>query len=320
MQAAAKKNYYEVLGVSEEASADEIKKAYRKLARKYHPDRNPGDAEAEERFKEVQEAYEVLSDEERRREYDRLRKDPFAGQGFGGFAGAGREGGARYYRAPDGTYVRVETTGAGPEADFIFSDSDFGGVGDIFSQFFGRSERGGRRRARGGRDIESVLRLSFEDALRGGPHEITLPNGETVRLNIPQGVRSGFKIRLKGKGEPGPDGRNGDLYVVFEVQPHPRFRREGDDLLVTERISAIEAMLGTERRITNAYGKTIKVKIPPGTQPGHTLRLRGQGVQTPKGTGDLLVTVEVTVPEHLSEEAREELKAWATKHGLYHQA
>ncbi len=315
MQAAAKKNYYEVLGVPEDASADEIKKAYRKLARQYHPDRNQGKPDAEERFKEIQEAYEVLSDEARRREYDQLRKDPFAGQGFGGFAGPGREGGARFYRTPDGTYVRVETTGAGPNADFIFNDSEFGG-GDLFSQFF--SERRGRRRARGGRDIESVLRLSFEDALRGGQREITLPNGETVRLKIPEGVRSGFKIRLKGKGEPGPDGHNGDLYVVFEVEPHPRFRREGDDLIVTERISAIEAMLGTERRITNAYGKTIKVRIPPGTQPGHTLRLRGQGVKTPKGAGDLLVTIEVTVPDLLSEEAREELKAWATKHGLYH--
>ncbi len=316
MQAAAKKNYYEVLGVPEDAPADEIKKAYRKLARQYHPDRNPGDPEAEERFKEIQEAYEVLGNEERRREYDRLRKDPFAGQGFGGFAGAGREGGARFYRTPDGTYVRVETAGAGPNADFIFNDSDFGGAGDLFSQFF--SERRGRRSPQRGRDVESVLRLSFEDALRGGQREITLPNGETVRLKVPEGVRSGFKIRLKGKGEPGPDGRHGDLYVIFEVAPHPRFRREGDNLIVTERISAVEAMLGTERRITNAYGKTIKVKIPPGTQPGHTLRLRGQGVKTPKGRGDLLVTVEVTVPEHLSEEAREELKAWATKHGLYH--
>lgn len=331
------KDYYRVLGVSEDASADEIKKAYRKLARQYHPDRNPDAPDAEERFKEIQQAYDVLGDPQRRAEYDRQRRDPFAGGGFEGFSGAGREGSARYYRAPDGTYVRVETSGSGPDADYIFGDEDgFGGIGDIFSRFFGergrpRSEPFGdpfaqrdpfarsrrqRRAASPGRDVEATLRLRFDEALEGGPREITLPGGENVRIDVPRGVRPGFKIRLRGRGQAGTDGQRGDLYITFEVEEHLRFRREGDDLHVTERINAVEAMLGTSHRIENAYGKNVRLKIPPGTQPGTVLRLRGQGVQTETGKGDLLVHIEVEVPRALDAEAQEALRSWAEAHGL----
>lgn len=315
------KNYYDILGVSETATDAEIKKAYRKLARTHHPDRNPDDPEAERRFKEVQEAYEVLRDPERRREYDRLRRNPFAGFGPG-------QGGEGFYRTPDGTYVRVDTGTSffdpedffGPGGASAFGDTAFGGpgLGDLFSQFFRGSAprsapRSARRRRPTGRDIETVLSLSFEDALRGGPRQLTLPSGKTVRLDIPKGVRSGFKIRLRGQGEGTPPG---DLYVVFEVADHPRFRRKGDDLYVTETLSAVEAMLGTERRLRGAYGNTLRLTVPPGSQPGQTLRLRGQGVKTDRGRGDLYVTLDVRVPEHLSPAARRELEAWARRHGL----
>lgn len=329
------KDYYSVLGVAEDASEKEIKKAYRKLAQQYHPDRNPDKPDAEERFKEVQQAYDVLGDAQRRAEYDRKRRDPFAGSSFGGFSGSGREGSTRIYRAPDGTYVRVETSGAGPgDADgFIFGDENgVGGLGDMFSQFFGEhrgtqgdpfsptdpftQSRQRRQTARPGRDIETTLRLRFDEALEGGRREITLPQGETVRIDVPKGVHSGFKIRLRGHGQAGSNGQRGDLYITFEVEDHPRFRREGDDLHVTERINAVEAMLGTSRRIENAYGKRVSLKVPPGTQPGTVLRLRGQGIVTDKKKGNLLVQIDVEVPRALSDEARQALRAWAEEHAL----
>lgn len=307
------KDYYDILGVDEDASAKDIKKAYRDLARKYHPDRNPDKPNAEERFKEIQEAYSVLSDKEKREEYDTRRR---FGGGFGrgaGGPGFGANGG-RQQRPPDGFDVRFEQGG----------DEGFGGFSDIFNSFFGG--RGGEARTRspfgqrtqsGGRDVETTLRISFDDALRGGKREVTLPDGETIRLDIPKGVRSGFKIRLRGRGKRGPRGERGDLYVTFEVADHPRFRRKGDDIYVTETVNAIEALLGTERSIPTPYGQRIKVTIPSGTQPGEKLRLRGQGVQTEDGrTGDLYVEVDVTIPENLSRSQRDTIRAAAQKANL----
>jgi molecular chaperone DnaJ/curved DNA-binding protein len=307
------KDYYDILGVDEDASAKEIKKAYRDLARKYHPDRNPDKPNAEERFKEIQEAYSVLSDEEKRDQYDAQRR-------FGGFGGQdfGQNGG----RAPGGGFdVRFEQGQPG---------EGFGGFGDIFNSFFGGGGGGGRggqksspfgqqqqRRRAKGNDVETTLRISFDDALRGGKREVTLPDGETIRIDIPKGVRSGFKIRLRGRGESGPRGERGDLYVTFKVGDHPRFRRKGDDIYVTESVNAIEAMLGTERRIPTPYGQRIKITIPAGTQPGEKLRLRGQGVQTSSGSpGDLYVEIDVTIPDNLSEAQRDALRAAAEKADL----
>lgn len=315
-------DHYATLGVDENATAKEIKKAYRALAQQYHPDRNAGDTAAEERFKEVQSAYDVLGDEEKRKAYDRQRRDPFMGQGgpggpFSGFGGGG--GGGQFYRAPDGTYVRVDATGAGPDADFIFNEG--GGLGDLFGSMFGGSFGGGRREGyprsgpQGGRDVDATMELSFDEALRGGPSQITVPSGDTLRITIPQGVRNGMKIKLKGRGDAGPTGERGDLFITFEVQDHPRFRREGDDLRVTERVSAVDALLGTEREIETPYGQRVKVRIPPGTQPGAAFRLRGQGVKTAKDRGDLYVEVALTVPD-LPDDARQSLAAWAEANGL----
>ena len=309
-------DYYATLGVAEDASAKEIKKAYRKLAQQYHPDRNAGDAEAEERFKEIQEAYDVVGDETKRKTYDRARSDPYGGRfegaPFGGFEGSP---GGRYYRAPDGTYVRVDATGGGPQDDFVFGGG--GGLGSIFDQFFGGGAGGGEPQYRGGRDVEATMRLTFDEALAGGPREFTTPSGDNVRITVPKGVRDGFKIKMSGRGQPAPGGHGepGDLFITFQVPPSGRFRRDGDDLIATETITAIEALLGTTREVTTASGKTVRLKIKPGTQPGARLRVKGQGVETAKATGDLYVEIDVTVPT-LSEAAREGLKTWAEGEGL----
>lgn len=311
---ATDKDYYAILGVTEDASADAIKKAYRKLARQYHPDKNPGKTGAEDRFKEIQEAYDVLGSQEERKKYDRFRKNPYAYQDGTFDAGDGSRSG--YYRTPDGTYVRFESSNDSPFSDT--SGGGFGGLGDLFEQFFERSqEPRAERRSRQARaaDIESVLRLSFDEALRGGKREVTLPGGETVRLDVPEGVDAGFKIRLKGRGEAGPRGVRGDLYIKFEVTPHPRFERKGNDVQVVETIDMVDAAIGANRAITDPYGRTVKMTIPAGTQPGRILRLRGQGIKTAKERGDLLVKVNVQVPKKLSDEAREALKKWNDTYG-----
>ncbi len=256
---------YDVLGVDEDASQEEIKKTYRTLARKHHPDRNPDDPNAEEKFKEIQKAYSVLSDEERREQYDAQRR-------FGGSGGFG--GGARTQR-----------------------QNPFDG---------GRQQqRQQRQRGRqGGQDLETTLRLSFREALEGGRKQVELPSGESIRLKIPKGVRDGFKIRLKGRGQPAPTGQRGDLYVTFEVGDHPHFDRKGDDVHRTETIGMFEAVFGTDIRVPTPYGQHLKLSVPAGTQPGEKLRLKGQGVKTEDGAGDLYVEIDVNIPENLSRKQR----------------
>ncbi len=309
-----------MLGVPEDASADAIKKSYRRLAREHHPDKNQGDKGAEDKFKQVQEAYDTLGDVDRRKQYDRERRDPYAGRydgpggPFAGFRAAGRDEGAHFYRTSDGTYVRVETTGAGPEGDYIFGGG--GGIGDIFGDLFGGAPGGARRRPRepARSDAEATLRLQFDEALRGGPQTFRLGD-ETLRIEVPQGVKPGYKVRLRGKGPAGADGQRGDLYLVVDVAPHPRLRREGEDLVMTETISAVEAMLGTRREVEAPHGGRVRLRIPAGTQPGERLRLRGQGVRTADSKGDLFVEIRVEVPR-LSDTARETLKKWAREAGI----
>jgi DnaJ-class molecular chaperone len=307
------KDYYKILGVSENAGADEIKKAYRKLARKYHPDRNQGDAKAEERFKEIQEAYEVLSDPKKRKHYDRVRKNPAFGTFFGDTYTT--QNGGRYYRAPDGTYVHVDAKGGG--GGFGFGDL-FGDLGDLFKGVFtgGEPQTGPTPRTSKDLDRRTTVRLPFKKALEGGKVEVTLPDGKKVRIAYPKGVSDGYKVRLRGRGAAGPGGRRGDFYVTFKVRPHPRFRREGNDLYTKVTVNAFEAMLGTTRHVTNAYGKRIRLTIPKGTQPGEKLRLRGQGVATDKGAGDLYVEIEVTLPKNLSAEQEALLREAAERAGV----
>ncbi len=311
------KDHYKTLGVAETASADEIKKAYRKLARTYHPDQNQGDKKAEERFKEVQDAYDTLHDAEKRKQYDLMRKHPFGafGDGYGGRGQAGGRGGASY------TFDSGDPFGG--FGDF-FSRSGAGGqesFGDVFGRVFsGQGGTGGpqpRSRARSRpRDTSTDLRLSFDQALRGGKTEVQLPGGEVIRIDIPRGVASGLKIRLKGHGEAGAGGKRGDLYVTFVVEPSPTFRREGDDLYLTATIPVMDALLGTSRSITNAYGQTVKLPIAAGTQPGEVYRLKGQGVESAKGKGDLYVEVHVAIPKNLTAEQQETLRKAAVDAGL----
>ena len=270
-------DYYLVLGVPDQATPDEVKRAYRAVARSCHPDHHPGDPAAVERFKEVQRAYYVLSSAERRLAYDASRL------GWGGLDAS----------------PHVRPKGAA-------------GFDPLASLFFGDEPATNAR----GADTETQLRISFDQALRGGRTEVRLGDGETVPLVVPKGVRSGLKVRVRERGRRGPSGERGDLYITFRVDPNDRFRREGDNLHLTETVSAIEALLGTARSITNAYGQTIRVHIPAGTQPGERLRLRGQGVETETRRGDLFVEVRVTVPRSLTDGQRQLLAAAARQAGL----
>jgi molecular chaperone DnaJ len=347
------KDYYKVLGVDPKAAAKDIKSAYRKLSRQYHPDANAGDATAEERFKEVSAAYDVVGDAERRKEYDEVRAMARSGGGFGpgGFA--------------DG--------------------ADLGDLGSLFGNLFGRGGRGGgggsRVAPRRGTDLETELHLSFRDAVDGvtttvsllsdavcgtchgdgarpgtaptvcprcagrgsiaedqGPFSFSAPcprcggrgsiiedpcptcqgsgverRRRDVKVRIPPGVTDGQRIRVKGRGAPGRDGGPaGDLYVVCRVQPHELFKVRGRDLTVRVPVSFPEAALGADVAVPTLDGSTVTVRIPAGTPTGRTFRVKGRGVPAPAGAGDLLVTVEVAVPNRLTAAQRkvvEELAA-----------
>ncbi|HKX69733.1 MAG TPA: molecular chaperone DnaJ [Acidimicrobiales bacterium] len=355
------KDYYRVLGVSDTASQKDIKSAYRKLSREYHPDANAGDSAAEERFKEVSAAYDVVGDAEKRKEYDEVRKlGPMGGM----FGGAGGPGGP----------------GAGG-----FRVDDIGDLGDVLGGLFGRrrNRAGGAGPGTGphrGQDLEAELHLAFEDAVHGltttihltseaacstchgtgakpGTTPQTCPRcggrgvlddnqgffsfsspcpqcagrGYTidepcptcrgtgvehrpreVKVRIPAGVDDGQRIRLRGRGGPGRNGgRAGDLYVTVRVAPHELFGRKGSDLTLTVPITFPEAALGADVAVPTLDGGPVKVRIPAGTRSGRTFRVRGKGLEGRRKTGDLLVTVEVAVPQKLSADERKAIEALA---------
>ncbi|MEE6258316.1 molecular chaperone DnaJ [Plantactinospora sonchi] len=369
------KDFYAVLGVDKSASADEVKKSYRKLARELHPDRNPGDAPAEERFKAVSEAYDVLSDPRKRKEYDEMRS-LFGSGAFRRNARAGGQPGGYPFDVSD-LFGGMGQPGAG--------DRRFGGAGfsDLFSSIF--SGGGGPARSRGparGRDVEAEVVLGFDEAIRGvtmplavrspgvcdtcsgnGAKPGTLPRAcpqchgsglvtrnqgsfsfsepcrecqgvgtivdekcpecrgtggvtksRTINVRFPAGVSDGQRIRLSGRGEPGErGGPAGDLFVLVKVRDDDLFGRSGDDLTLTVPITIAEAVLGTDLRVPTMDG-AVTLRVPPGTPSGRTLRARGRGVVRRDGqAGDLLVTVEIVVPEKLSAEAREALEAFAAQ-------
>ncbi|NLH29946.1 MAG: J domain-containing protein [Bacteroidales bacterium] len=294
-------DYYKVLGVPKNASQEEIKKAYRKLARKMHPDLNPDDKDAHRKFQEINEAHEVLSDPEKRAKYDKYGENwkhaeefekaqqQYQQQGaWSDFFGGG-EGGARTFYT---------------EGDF--SDDDFS---DFFHSMFGRGfkQRKTSRKFKGP-DYQAELRLTLREAMQTHKRTLTV-NGKNIRITIPAGVANGQKIKLAGYGGPGVNGGpNGDLYITFIVEDDPYFKRLGDDLYTEAEVDLYTAVLGGEITIDTLDGGQVKVKIKPGTQPGTKLRLKGKGfpVYKKKGKfGDLYVTVKVRIPENLSPREKE---------------
>ncbi|MBE9938824.1 MULTISPECIES: DnaJ C-terminal domain-containing protein [Cellulosimicrobium] len=306
------KDFYAALGVPKDADDAAIKKAYRKLARKYHPDQNQGDASAEAKFKEIGEAYAVLSDPKEREQYDAIRA--MAGGGARFSAGPGGAGGAGFEDVfggmfgggggPGGTRVRYSTGGQGA-----------GGFEDILGSMFGggAGQQFGGPRPRAGADLAAATTLPFRQAVEGSTVTFTV-DGRTVTTRIPPGVRDGQKIRLRGKGRPGTaGGPDGDLVVTVHVTPHPVFSLDGDNLRITVPVTFPEAALGATIAVPTLDGSTVKVKVPAGTPSGRTLRVRGRGVKTAKSTGDLLVTVQVAVPQKLSKAAREAVETFAAE-------
>jgi molecular chaperone DnaJ len=373
------KDFYSVLGVGSNASQDEIKKAYRKLAKKFHPDANANDPKAAERFKEISEANNVLGDPEKRKQYDEMRRlGAFDGGGFGGF------GGGRSSRAG----ARGATGGAQTINFQDFDIGGLGGLGDLFSSMFGGGETRQTSRQRGpekGQTVEANLDIPFRTAARGGkvpielevseecgtchgsgaapgaslricpecngrgvisfgqggfavnrPCPVCLGRGQVptercptchgtgevrarrkVLINVPPGVDTGSKIRLKGQGGKGnQNGPAGDLIITFNVQPDKFYRRDGLDVIATVPLNIAQATLGTKISVRTLDGKKVAIKIPPGTPSGKRFRVRGQGIQKGDKKGDLIVEVSIQVPEKLSEEQERMMKEFAESGGL----
>jgi len=310
----ATRDYYEVLGVSRQTGEEEIRSAYRRLARKFHPDLNPGDKQAGEKFKEINGAYEVLSDPEKRKAYDQfgpegLRAGPQAAPGAG-------PGGPRY------TYTWTGGEGApGGDVDSEAFGGRAGEAGSLFEELF--SHLGGRRGRRGrpggfampGQDIEAELTLAFEQAVRGGQTDISLQrpaaNGtvrpERLSVRIPPGVEDGQRLRLRGQGGPGGGGGPaGDLYLAIHVQPHAYFRREGRDISIDLPLTISEAALGANVEVPTIHGRT-SVHVPPGAAGGAKLRLRGQGIANARGgpPGDQYCVIRIVPPKKPSDAERQ---------------
>ncbi|MEE1649360.1 DnaJ C-terminal domain-containing protein [Brachybacterium sp. J144] len=297
------KDFYAVLGVSKDATAQEIKKAYRNQAKKHHPDRHPDDPRAEERFKEIGEAYSVLSDAEQRQQYDAIRAMGAGGARFS--AGAGGAGGAGFEDifssmfGGQGGYSTAGPGGPAPDIDDLLRMFGGSGGGSGFPTGFAPNAAPQK-----GQDVSARTRIPFRDAALGAEVRLTV-DGKPLTVRIPAGVHDGQKIRLRGKGRPGPGGAPaGDLLLTLDVEPHPLWSMDGANLRLTVPLRFDEAVLGTTLTVPLLEGGTVNLKVAPGTPSGRTLRARGKGVRTAKATGDLLVTVEVAVPAHVEGAAR----------------
>ncbi len=309
-------DYYKTLGVSRGASQSEIQQAYRKLARQYHPDLNPDDKTAAKKFQEVQKAFEVLNDSQKRENYDRYGA---AFESMGGGGPRGGPGGGGWAYEPGGEEIDIsQIFGGGGGA------GGFGGFADLFEQFGragGRRSPGGSSRGRAaarGTDVETSLEIPFQTAVMGGTAELRLQRGreiETMAVKIPPGIEDGKKIRLRGQGEAGlQGGASGDLLIKIKVSPHPFFQRQGQNLLVKVPLTLGEATCGAKVDVPTPYGP-VSLKIPPGTSSGAKLRIREHGVAKSDGAkGDLLAEVQIVLPKGLSPEEQ----AWCEKFDADH--
>ena len=328
------KDYYATLGVNKSSTEKEIKQSFRKLARKYHPDVNPGDKAAESKFKEINEAYEVLGDPAKRKKYDELGANwrmyeqqqaagganPFAGWNvnFGGGGSGGAGGGG--YRTMTQEEMEEMFGDSNPFSDFF--TTFFGGGGGGGGGFGGGGARGGARagaraRQQPGRDVEHEMELSLEDAYHGTTRRLSLQHDgqvRTVDVRIPPGVGDGSRVRVSGEGEHGVGGAaSGDLYLRLRLAPHPVFERKGRDLYVKVKVPAATAVLGGEAEVPAITGKTARLRIPPLTQNGQVFRLKGYGMPSVK-TGekaDLYARIRVQLPTELSAEERQHWEALA---------
>ena len=326
------KDYYQILGVARDADEAEIKKAYRRLARQYHPDMNKGDKKAEERFKEISEAYSILSDSEKRKQYNMFGNAPFGGGG----AGEGGFGGVKWEQAPGGGY-RFYTSANGEEGGEGFSGG-MGDLGDIFSELFNMggvkrprpnwadyAEQPGRGHGAGeegrrtseepkrGGDTYTPLDIDFMEAIHGTETRLHIKRGdktEKITVKIPAGVDNGSKVRIAGKGHPGVSGGEpGDLFINIRVNPHPMFWREDADIYTEVPISIYEAVLGSTIEVPTLEGHA-NMKVPETTESGQKFRLKGKGapILGKKGTGDLYVVVKIVPPKKMDPKTRQSLE------------
>ena len=302
------RDYYQTLGVSKSASQDEIKKAYRKLAREYHPDVNPDDPNAEEKFKDINEAYQVLSDEEKRQKYDRFGSQWKQYQQRGGRAEDFDWSQWSTHGQPGGQYRTVSQQ----EFEQMFGGG-LGGFSDFFETLFG-GMAGGRSTPRyrqsyppqgrqGARDVEHPVEITLEEAFYGTKRLLSFEGGRRIEASIPPGVKTGSKVRLSGQG----GSMGGDLFLKIRVKRNEKFRREGENLKLDQPVDLFTALLGGETQVST-FDKTVKLTIPPGTDSGKTFRLSGLGMPQlgePTKWGDLYVTVEIKLPKDLSEEQKQ---------------
>jgi DnaJ-class molecular chaperone len=290
---------YSTLGVAKTATPEAITKAYRKLAKKLHPDLNPGDKAAEEKFKQISAAYSILNDEEKRGRYDRGEIDA-----------SGQE-------RPQQQYYR--DFASGPEGARYHTSAGFEDIGefsDLFGDLFGRAggRGGGARFAMRGQDAQYRLGIDFLEAVNGAKKRITLPDGSILDVTIPAGASDGLVMRLKGKGMPGMGGaESGDALVEISVAPHPVFTRDGNDIVVEVPITFDEAVLGGKVEVPTTTGR-VAVTVPAGANTGQILRLKGKGVKTRSGTGDQLVKLSIVLPDRVDDDLKSLAEAWRAKH------
>ena len=315
------KDFYSVLGVSKDASPEDVKKAYRKLARKYHPDQNPGDAAAEKKFKDITEANSVLSDPEEREQYDAIRAMG-SGARFTAGGPAGGTGGAGF----EDIFGDLFNGGGGGRRRYTTS-SGGGGFEDLFAQFGGaqggdtRFSTGGGFGGQGGfggyqapptkgEDIHTTTTIPLRSAYHGTTVKLRRGNGQTTTVRVPKGVKDGQRLKIAGKGHTGPGG-NGDLFVTVKVKEHPFFTREGQDVHVTVPVTVSEAGLGATVQVPTLDEGHVNLKVPAGTSSGHRMRVKGKGFTSGSTTGNMIVTVQVQLPADLDDAAQEALREFA---------